>query len=318
MESRAFALITGAFVLGLLACLVAWAQWLAKEPLARTQYRVVSAIAVAGLNPEAQVRYRGMGVGRVNTIGLDPMDKRRILIGIEVDDAIPVTRGTYAQLGMEGITGIAYVHLLDDGKDQQPAPAAADGIAELTLRPSFMDTISEGAEGTVREARELIAALHALLNEDNRKRIGSTLASLEKVAVNLEATSQRLPGVIDRTDARLGAWLGEDNRKLARESLERMNEAVASLPELTKEARQLAQDARGLVAQIGKLSAEAQAGAGAVREDTLPRVNALADTVERGAQRVGRLASELDRQPESLLWGRKPSRPGPGEPGFAP
>lgn len=318
MESRAFALITGAFVLGLLACLIAWAQWLAKEPLARTQYRVVSTIPVAGLNPEAQVRYRGMGVGRVNTIGLDPKDKRRILIGIEVDDAIPVTRGTYAQLGMEGITGIAYVHLLDEGRDQQPAAAAADGVAELTLRPSFMDTISDGAEGTVREARELIAALHALLNEDNRKRIGTTLASLEKVAVNLEASSQRLPGVIDRTDARLGAWLGEDNRKLARESLQRMNEAMASLPELTKEAKQLAQDARGLVAQIGRLSAEAQAGAGSVREDTLPRVNALADTVERGAQRVGRLAAELDRQPESLLWGRKPSRPGPGEPGFAP
>lgn len=318
MESRAFALITGAFVLGLVACLIAWAQWLAKEPLARTRYRVVSTIPVAGLNPEAQVRYRGMGVGRVNTIGLDPKDKRRILIGIEVDDAIPVTRGTYAQLGMEGITGIAYVHLLDDGKDMSPAPAAADGIAELTLRPSFMDTLSDGAEGTVREARELIAALHALLNEDNRKRIGSTLASLEKVAANLEATSQRLPGVVDRTDARLAAWLGEDNRRLARESLERMNEAMASLPALAKEAKQLAQDARGLVAQLGRLSAEAQAGAGAVREDTLPRVNALADTVERGAQRVGRLASELDRQPESLLWGRKPSRPGPGEPGFAP
>ncbi len=318
MESRAFALITGAFVLGLAACLVAWAQWLAKEPLARTRYRVVSTIPVAGLNPEAQVRYRGMGVGRVNTIGLDPKDKRRILIGIEVDDAIPITRGTYAQLGMEGITGIAYVHLLDEGRDTSPAPAGADGVAELALRPSFMDTLSDGAEGTVREARELIAALHGLLNEDNRKRIGSTLASLEKVAANLEATSQRLPGVVERADARLAAWLGEDNRKLARESLERVNEAMAALPELTKEARQLAQDARGLVAQIGRLSAEAQAGAGAVREDTLPRVNALADTVERGAQRVGRLAAELDRQPDSLLWGRKPSRPGPGEPGFAP
>lgn len=318
MESRAFALITGAFVLGLVACLIAWAQWLAKEPLARTKYRVVSTIPVAGLNPEAQVRYRGMGVGRVNTIGLDPKDKRRILIGIEVDDTIPVTRGTYAQLGMEGITGIAYVHLLDEGKDVNPPPVAEDGVSELALRPSFMDTLSDGAEGTVRETRELIAALHSLLSEDNRKRIGSTLASLEKVAGHLESTAQRLPGVIDRTDARLGAWLGEDNRKLARESLERMNEAMASLPELTREAKQLAQDARGLVAQIGRLSAEAQAGAGTVREDTLPRVNALADTVERGAQRVGRLAAELDRQPDSLLWGRKPSRPGPGEPGFAP
>ena len=109
MESRAYALITGLFVLGLTACIVLWAHWLAKEPLARTHYRVVSTVPVSGLNVEAQVRYRGMSVGRVSAITLDPKDPRRILVRIEVDDNIPVTHGTYAQLGTEGITGIAYV-----------------------------------------------------------------------------------------------------------------------------------------------------------------------------------------------------------------
>ena len=42
MESRAYALITGLFVLGVAACIVVWAQWLAKTPLARTEYRVVA------------------------------------------------------------------------------------------------------------------------------------------------------------------------------------------------------------------------------------------------------------------------------------
>ena len=53
-----------------------------------------------------------------------------------------------------------------------------------------------------------------------------------------------------------------------------------------------------------------------MREDTLPRVNALAESVERSAQRVGRLALQLDREPQSAIFGRKPGRPGPGEPGF--
>src|SRR5690242_10309191 len=109
MESRAFALITGLFVLGITACIILWAQWLAKVPMARAAYRVVSTVPVAGLNPEAQVRYRGMGVGRVKSIGLDAKDPRRILVDIEVDTNIPIHRSTYAQLGMEGITGIAYV-----------------------------------------------------------------------------------------------------------------------------------------------------------------------------------------------------------------
>ena len=312
MESRAYALITGLFVLGIAGCIVLWAQWLAKTPLARTAYRVVATGPVSGLNPEAQVRYRGMGVGRVAAIALDAKDARRILISIEVDNNIPVTRGTYAQLGMEGITGIAYVHLLDDYKDMQLADKGPDGVPEVPLRPAFFDTISDSAEGAVKDARELMASLNGLLTADNRKRISTTLASLERISANLEAASERMPATIARAEA----WLSEDNRRLATGSLERINETVKTLPELTRETQQLVKDARELVGQVGTLSNEANTTTGVVREDTLPRVNALAETVERGAQRVGRLALQLDRDPQSAIFGRKPGRPGPGEAGF--
>ena len=312
MESRAFALITGLFVLGISACIVLWAQWLAKVPLERTSYRVVSTVPVAGLNPEAQVRYRGMGVGRVKAISLDRKDPRRILVGIEVNDDIPVTRGTYAQLGMEGITGIAYVHLLDDYGDMQPAPKGADGIAELPLKPSFFDSLSDNAEGAVRDARQLMSSLNELMTPENRKRIAATLASLDRITSNLQDASQRLPVVLQRTEA----WLGEDNRRLARESLERVNDAAKALPDLARETRELVKDARALVDGMGKLAGEAHGAAGSVRQDTLPRYNALAESVERSAQRVGRLALQLDRDPQSAIFGRKPGRPGPGEEGF--
>jgi phospholipid/cholesterol/gamma-HCH transport system substrate-binding protein len=312
MESRAYALVTGLFVLGIAACIVLWAQWLAKVPLARTPYRVVATVPVSGLNPEAQVRYRGMGVGRVKAIGLDPKDPRRILIDIEVDNNIPVTRGTYAQLGMEGITGIAYVHLLDTYKDMEPAAKSADGLAELPLRPSFFDSLSDGAEGAMQDARELMASMNSLLNPENRKRIGTTLASLERISANLEAASARMPAVIARTES----WLSEENRRLATGSLEHMNETMKTMPELARETQQLVKDARDLVGQVGKLSAESQGAAATLREDTLPRVNALAESVDRSAQRVGRLALQLDRDPQSAIFGRKPGRPGPGEPGF--
>ena len=312
MESRAFALITGLFVLGISACIALWAQWLAKVPLDRTEYRVVSTVPVSGLNPEAQVRYRGMSVGRVKTIGLDKKDPRRILVGIEVNDDIPINRSTYAQLGMEGITGIAYVHLLDDFSNTQPAQKAPDGVAEVPLRPSFFDSLSDNAEGAVHDARQLMTSLNELMTPENRKRIATTLASLDKITANLQVASERLPVVLARSEA----WLGEDNRRLARESLEHVNDAAKSLPDLARETRELVRDARTLLDGVGKLAGEAHGTAGSLREDTLPRYNALAESVERSAQRVGRLALQLDRDPQSALFGRKPGRPGPGEPGF--
>ena len=120
---------------------------------------------------------------------------------------------------------------------------------------------------------------------------------------------------MQRADGRIAAWLAEDNRKLMRQSLERLNETAAALPELAREAQLLARDTRALVGQIGKLSDDAQATSGAVREG-MPQVNSLVESVDRSAQRVGRLAAEINRQPDSLLWGRAPVPPGPGEPGF--
>ena len=145
MESRAYAFITGLFVIGLIAGIVAWANWLAQEPEDRKPYRVVAMTPVSGLNVQAQVRYRGMSVGRVSSIRLDPADRQRILIDIEVNSEIPVTRGTYAQLGMEGITGIAYVHLLDDSRETAPPPKGSSGLAELPLKPSYFYTVSDSA-----------------------------------------------------------------------------------------------------------------------------------------------------------------------------
>ena len=312
MESRAYALMTGLFVLGLTACVLLWAHWLARSPIARTPYRVISTVPVAGLNAEAQVRYRGMSVGRVSSIRLDQKDPRRILVNIDVDSTIPVTKGTYAQLGMEGITGIAYVHLLDDYKNMEPAPKGPEGTVDLQLRPSLFDNLSDNAEGAVRDARELMTNLNSLLTPDNKKSLAKALASLERTSANLETASSKLPSVVAHAES----MLSDENRRNLSNTLQKANDTVTALPELTRDIQSLVKDGREVVAAVNRLSTELHGAAGSVREDSLPRYNALAESVDRSAQQVGRLALRLDREPQSALFGRRPGRPGPGEPGF--
>jgi len=319
MESRAYAFITGLFVIGLIAGIVAWANWLAQEPENRKPYRVIATTPVSGLNAQAQVRYRGMSVGRVSTIRLDPADRHRILVDIEVNSDIPVTKGTYAQLAMEGITGIAYVHLLDDSNETAPPPKGASGLPELPLKPSFFDTVSDSAEGAVKDARQLMAAINSMLTPENKKAIGASLASLEKVTANLEAATAKLP----QTMARADAWLGPENLNLARDSLVRINETARTLPQIGTDAQKLVGDLRQLAAEVGKLATQArelvaEIGqiSGQVQGDTLPQFGAFAESADRSAKRIGSFADDLSRNPDSLLWGRRTGRPGPGEPGF--
>jgi len=202
------------------------------------------------------------------------------------------------------------VHLLDDGNDAAKLPKGA----EIPAKPSFMDTLSDSAEGISKDARELIVNLNKLVTPENREKFSRTLSSLEKLSANLTEVSEKLKPTVDRANA----MLSDDNRKVVRESLDNLNQTSKTLPDIAREARELAVDTRKLIGQIGTLSGEAQGTAVSMRESTLPQVGSLAESMERSAVRFGRLAYELERAPDSVLWGKKPARPGPGEPGFQP
>ena len=105
--------------------------------------------------------------------------------------------------------------------------------------------------------------------------------------------------------------------------VERVNEAAKTLPQITGEAERLLAETRLLVVEVGKLSVQARDLVGEigklsaeVQGGTLPQIGAFAESADRGARRIGGLAGDLSRNPDSLLWGRKAGRPGPGEPGF--
>src|SRR5688572_14571334 len=115
MENRAHALAAGLFTLVLAAALVAAAFWIRGEPIAQDAYVLHTRGSVSGLNAQADVRYRGVEVGKVERIRFDQDDPRTILVDVSVRGGTPLTRGTYGQLAAQGITGLSYVQLEDDG-----------------------------------------------------------------------------------------------------------------------------------------------------------------------------------------------------------
>ncbi len=124
MENKAHALAAGAFVLLLSALLVALAVWLTRESGTRLIYDVSTDDAVTGLQEQASVRFRGVKVGKVTAIGFDPQVAGNVLVRIAIDAATPVTRSTYASLGFQGVTGIAFVQLDDHGESPERLPSS--------------------------------------------------------------------------------------------------------------------------------------------------------------------------------------------------
>ena len=84
------------------------------------------------------------------------MYKRQTLISITVRKDIPVTLGTTAKLGFQGVTGIAHILLEDAGSDETPVMAGAGERAQIPMQDSLIQELTDVGGDTLRNAREFL------------------------------------------------------------------------------------------------------------------------------------------------------------------
>jgi phospholipid/cholesterol/gamma-HCH transport system substrate-binding protein len=300
MENRAYALAAGLFTLLLGIGVVAAALWFSGNAVENDEYLLVSRYPVSGLNAQAPVRYRGVTVGKVVNINFDRQDTQAILVKILVQSGTPITQGAYAQLGSQGVTGLSYVMLDDDGKKPSPLTSENGELPRIPVRPSFMDSLSSSGQEMVANFNQVAQRVNTLLGDDNQKQLISTLHSLDqatsKVArftTTMEPAVKALPALIKDTSVAL---------KRADTLLANINQRLDSFERAAKGAEQLTSSGMAL--------------SDAMLTESVPRLNVLLEDVQRSSRGLERLLNEINEQPQSLIFGRNAAQPGPGEPGF--
>lgn len=299
MENKAHALVAGFFTLVLLTAVVLVALWFNRDRVERVPYQLATKLSVPGLNPQAAVRYRGLDVGRVEAITFDPKVPGQILIHISVDRETPVTKSTFATLGYQGVTGIAYVQLDDDGKDPVRLPTSEDQVARIEMRPSLLDHLESKGLAILTQAEELTKRFNVLLDPANQKTMLGAFDNVSKAATALETIPKQLGPTLER------------------------------LPKLTAEAQLTLQSINKLSKDVNALTAQLQSSSGPIVKisDAADRVGSAADRVELEAgpltndirsslRALDRTLDRLNERPQSFLFGSKETTPGPGESGF--
>lgn len=310
MENRAHALIAGVFVLLLAVAAVGAVLWFSgADDKTRDYTVVVSRGNVTGLNPQARVNYRGIKVGKVVDVRLDPNNPRDILVGIRVSTSVPVTRGTTAKLGYQGITGLAHVLLEDSGKDPRPLVDNDGEPPRIALQASLFDELTDAGGSLVKQAGEFLTRANAVLDPDNRQHLGKTLANLERTTEQLAGATAALP----ETMARMQRLLSEENVRRFERSLDgaalATENAAATLGEWRRLAGELSAVSQQVGAAVGSPGGDGIAAAG-------PKINALANDLAATSRQVDRLLRVLEESPQSVVFGAPAGRPGPGEAGF--
>lgn len=306
MENKAHALMAGIFTIFLLIAAVLIAMWFNRDRVERVPYEIATTLSVPGLNPQAGVRYRGLDVGRVDAVLFDPQKPGQILIRFSVSKDTPITQSTFATLSYQGVTGLAYVQLDDDGTKPTLLPSTAKNVARIELRPGFLDTLQIRGMEILKQTEVVMGKLNTILSDDNQKNILAAFTDVSKAANKvgkipdqLEPTLNKLPAMTLKADQVLTSLnkLSDDATRL-----------TGNLNEITTKLNAPDGPLNGVNDAVNNIGSAAST----VEYQVVP----LIDETRTTMRALNRTLETVNQQPQSILFGTTPAQPGPGEAGF--
>lgn len=288
MENKSHALAAGTFVLLLVALLVALATWLTRDTSERRLYELSSAEAVTGLQTQAAVRFKGVNVGKVIAIGFDPEVAGNVLIRLSIDSQTPVTSATFAALGFQGVTGLAFIQLDDSGGVQQRLASPSTGApARIPMRQGLVSRLSEQGSSILLQLEESSRRINTLLAPDNQQKLMLAVEQLGQAAASLSTlatqTGQAMTPLIKNANA----------------TLQTMKDTSVRVGDSADKARDSAQSFKKMTERMNE------------KDGTL-------DDLAGTARAVNRVINTVGDNPQAFIYGSGAIPPGPGETGFAP
>jgi phospholipid/cholesterol/gamma-HCH transport system substrate-binding protein len=293
MENRAHALVAGLFVIFLCVATIAVAMWFGGDSVLRNSYLVVSRESVTGLNSQAAVHYRGVNIGTVERIYFDPENSHQILIDISVDQNIILGQNVFAQLTYQGVTGLAFIQLNDDGTDSEPLQSDA----RIPMHRSLLDEITGSGKDLLTNINALVNQAHLVFSEPNRTQISQVIKKLESSIGHFE-------NIISQSQHGIEAFSGFATD---------IKSILIHFDQLLIETHQAMIKVNQQGGMIDSLSQSAEQ-----LTDTIPKLGKVSDGIARSTRNMDRVLQQLERNPQSLLFGAPSSLPDPGEEGFMP
>jgi phospholipid/cholesterol/gamma-HCH transport system substrate-binding protein len=306
METRAHHVIIGAFAIGIFLFAMGFVLWLSKSSIDRefAYYDIVFNEAVTGLSKGGTVQYNGIKVGEVTQLSLAKDDPRKVIARIRLDSEVPVKQDTRAKLGLQGVTGVAFIQL-SGGAPTSPAlkPTPQNPVPVIRSEESALSKLLASGSDIITSANDLLIRANQVLSQENVDRISKTLENLEGVTDTVNSQREDLSlalkqlssatGELKKTLTTLDSMATTTNdlmKNNARQVLESTNKALESIDRVANATNSLIGDNR---AAIGEFSEQGLRQLG-------PAIVELRETLRSLKQVADRLSDS-----NSLLLGRE-------------
>ena len=314
MENRSHALMTGFFTIALVIAAVLAGLWFNRDSTERVPYVIATTESIPGLNPQAAVRYRGLEVGKVDDINFNPAVAGQIVIRLSVDPETPITKTTFAMLGYQGVTGIAFIQLDDEKTGSPLLKSDKTHIAAIPLRPGLLDQLEKRGLAILEKTEKITTKIDGMLTDENQQKIvgafdkvGNAADAFAAIPKQLEPTLKRMPELTAKAEQSMASF-----NELSRTA----NKAIRNYDNLATTLQAPNGPITRLTETIDRVGGSLEGVTRDLELETLPHVVAMTDEAKTSLRAVKRTANSLSDRPQGLIFGNGAATPGPGEAGF--
>jgi len=310
MYSKINYTMVGLFVVILGIATLGAGFWLAKYGFERHYdlYDLYFTESVDGLTPDSSVKLKGVDVGRVTLIEVPADDPTRIHVRIRLKEGTPVTEGMYAQLKIQGITGLSYIQIEGGAPGAKPLKGSEGKIPILPTRESLSHRIATETPKLLKKLDGAIESFQALLSPKNRQLVTRILEHGERLTQKAVSLEDRIMALASELNGSLQHF--NQSADAIRRETTRLGEMIGSqLPPVLEATRQAGEEiskvARGIDQRL-------QNGEYDLRRMLRPLQVNLNDLSYR-YQELAEELRQLTEHPASILFGSGSLPKGPGE-----
>lgn len=320
MEPKVNFVMVGAFLVLLGMTVLGVILWLGKSEYRGEydRYWVYTQESVAGLSVDSTVKYRGVEVGRVKEVVLNPDNPEQVRVRVALVRGTPVKTDTEAMLVTQGLTGLVTLNLTGGSRDAPLLQPSADPpYPAIKSAPSLFGRLDkvlsqvfseEGLASLVVNLNGLARNASSVLDEETRMMLKQMVKDLSEVSRALAASS----GQVDR-GVRSAAQAAEQSARLTGQLdtqlpllLERVTKSAAGLEQMSAE---LARTGRSVGEVVGASKPDLER----FSHQTLAEMGLLIGELRQLTATLNHVAQQIERQPNVLVLGRSAQPKGPGE-----
>ncbi len=280
METKANYVAVGAFVLACMVGLVVTIMWLAGIEYSQeySYYTAVFKGPVTGLGKGTVTRFNGIDVGRIQDLQFDPHDPQAVIVTLQVQPNLNIREDSTAAMASQGLTGGSYVEI-SGGTAKSPVLTAKPGqkYPVIKTKVSSLALLEQSAPEVVAKLNVAASRINDLLNDNNRRAIGETLANLSRVSATIANRSGDIDAILKNT-----------------------NEATVNLNQASGKLNPTLDRVDLAVTKFGKVADDADAF---ITGDGLAQLSNLIGDLRRLTSNLDRFTEGLNRQPTSILFG---------------